>query len=517
MPVYNEAACLRAVCLEWLEAIRPVPSARLLVVNDGSTDESASILKELEAAHEELIVIHQENGGHGAAIRRGYLAAIERGGEWIFQVDSDGQFRAGDWLKLWARRDRSEFILGTRQDRKDSAARRLLSAAHRALIALVFQVRLRDPNAPFRLMKGSFLARLLEIVPASVFAPNVFLSILSRKLGQPLCEAPVEHLPRRAGPGSIHWTRLLPVMARCARELALFRLQCQGRIAASSTPVEERDFLSEYLRRGPIFAALLRAVECRLVRQCAPLPEPLVDLGCGDGLFASLAFDQAVFAGLDPDRAALGRAAREGAHGALVCGSATALPFRDSCLATVLANSVLEHIPDIDAAVKECFRVLRPGGRFVVTAPSHKFAEMLGGTSLLRRLGLRFLATAYGRWFNWHSLHFHTDSEQDWRLRLERRGFEVERSRYYLTPAALGAFDLAHYLSVPRLVSRKLTGRWVACPPLSLNRLWRRWLEKHYRRREAEGEGPYVFVLATKPETARPQATTQTAAARDGA
>jgi glycosyltransferase involved in cell wall biosynthesis len=224
MPVYNEAGCIRDVCLEWLKALDMLPAARLVAVNDGSSDASGAILAELAtAAGGRLEVVEQANGGHGAAVRRGYERALESGCEWVFQVDSDGQFRAGDFEKLWRRRHEADFLLGRRAGRRDPAARRALSRAHGLLVGLLFGVSIRDPNCPFRLMRASCLAKMLERVPRTVFAPNVLLAIEARRAGLRFVEIPVGHLPRKAGTGSLRPLRLIPIAWRCFKELRDFR------------------------------------------------------------------------------------------------------------------------------------------------------------------------------------------------------------------------------------------------------------------------------------------------------
>jgi SAM-dependent methyltransferase len=220
--------------------------------------------------------------------------------------------------------------------------------------------------------------------------------------------------------------------------------------------------------------------------RAGPFAPPVLDLGCGDGFFASLLAEDPFLAGMDPDLAALRRARRCGAHAGLVAASACRMPFRAHSFGTVIANSALEHIPDLEAALGEIRRVLRPEGRVLITVPSDRFAGMLAGACLGRW---------YGRWFNAHSRHFHTDDEAVWRGRLAGWGFQVQTCHYYFSPAAMRAFDLAHYLSVPRLLSRKLTGRWVAFPRTTLNRFYEsRW------RRHAEpgpaGDGAYLFIVA---------------------
>ncbi|HEY0077743.1 MAG TPA: class I SAM-dependent methyltransferase [Pyrinomonadaceae bacterium] len=220
-----------------------------------------------------------------------------------------------------------------------------------------------------------------------------------------------------------------------------------------------RDYLREHLREVPAFRALVRSVECRLFEQAGTLEAPVLDVGCGDGHFASVAFARPLFAGIDADAKLLAEARARKAHMQLVRASATRLPFADGFFQTVVANCVVEHIPDIEATLGEISRVLKPGGRFLFGVPSQHFGDMLLVSTLLRKLRLRLFARMYGDWFNHHSLHFHTDDPQVWLARLARQRFRVEHWEYYLTAAAHRAFDVAHYLSLPRLLTRKLTGR----------------------------------------------------------
>lgn len=258
-----------------------------------------------------------------------------------------------------------------------------------------------------------------------------------------------------------------------------------------------RDYLREHLREVPPFRALVRSVECRLFEGAGAPVEPTLDIGCGDGHFASLAFDAPLFAGIELDAALLREAQARGAHRHLFAASATALPFSARSFNTVVANCVVEHIPDIEATLREISRVLRPGGRFLFGVPSQHFGDMLLVPTLLRSCGMRRLARAYGDWFNDHSRHFHTDSPEVWLARLDDFGFRVEHWEYYLTHAAHRAFDLAHYLSLPHLVSRKLTGKWVTAPVALARPAFERWLRPFYEA-DAPPAGPYIFFRTRK-------------------
>jgi SAM-dependent methyltransferase len=260
-----------------------------------------------------------------------------------------------------------------------------------------------------------------------------------------------------------------------------------------------RDHFEQYLRERPAFLALVRGVECRLFENSGALEEPVLDLGCGDGFFAATAFVDQLFMGLDPDPGAVFEARKSGAYRNLVVAGQGYFPVRSDFFRTVIANCVLEHIPDATLVLQEVHRVLRPGGRFLFGVPSHFFADMLLGTAVLKQLGLRQWARAYGTWFNSRSRHFHTDSPRIWQQRLNRHGFQVERYQYYLSPSAHKAFDFAHYLSIPRFISRKLTGKWVLFTNPVVNRLFAMWLRPYYEN-DTLAKGPFVFFITRKIE-----------------
>jgi len=259
------------------------------------------------------------------------------------------------------------------------------------------------------------------------------------------------------------------------------------------------DFLREHLREVPPFRALLRSVECEiLVREGgAFLREPTLDLGSGDGHFASMAFERPPFAGMDPEFSSLLESRHRKSHRYLIAASGSSMPWPDESFATVVANSVLEHIPEVDATLEEISRVLTVGGNLILTVPSDRFAEMLLGSTMLRKANQKKMANRYGRWFNRHSRHFHTDSPEVWGRRLSEHGFEIKICEYYFTPMAHRIFDLAHYLSLPYLATRKLTGKWVLYPNSWRRRVWYYFLKRYFDS-SFHAQGAYLFIVARK-------------------
>lgn len=222
MPVYNEAACVEQVCREWLEQMRVIGGV-LLVVNDGSHDDTPRILNRLAAAESGMIVVHQINGGHGAAIMNGYRYALGFDPGWLFQVDCDGEIPASLFPRIWAQREQAAFVMGHRTGRQIDPLRLHLSNAHRSLLRLVFGVQLADPNIPFRLMRAAEFRPLLAAIPNGLFAPNVFLALLAARAGI-LADGPEVPLAPRAGAvPSIRGWGTMRVAVRCAAEMLRFR------------------------------------------------------------------------------------------------------------------------------------------------------------------------------------------------------------------------------------------------------------------------------------------------------
>jgi SAM-dependent methyltransferase len=258
----------------------------------------------------------------------------------------------------------------------------------------------------------------------------------------------------------------------------------------------QRDYLIEHLVAVPLFRALLRSVEARKIAGLN-LPRPILDLGCGDGHFAQTAFTEPLDAGIDVSPQAIAEAARRGMHRELRVVNGSAMPFTDGTFASVLSNSVLEHIPDIDATLREAHRVLKPGGIFVFTTPSHHFAEYLFFADFFRRVGSEGLAKRYENHFNRISRHYRTDAPETWLARLARCGFIVCGWHSYFSRQSSHVFDLAHYYSAPTLLYKKLFGRWIIAPWHANFVLIEPLLRRYYDEPPAN-EGAYLFFLCER-------------------
>jgi SAM-dependent methyltransferase len=261
------------------------------------------------------------------------------------------------------------------------------------------------------------------------------------------------------------------------------------------------DLLWQQLKTLPAFRALLRAVEARFYAQI-PLPDPLLDVGCGDGHFAQMALPgRTITAGIDPWWRPLNKAVRAGNYALPIQAMGDYLPFPDHYFGGAFSNSVLEHIPEIQPVLNEVSRVLRPGSPFVITTPSQYFADYLTGSALLERLKFSRLAERYRDLFNFISRHAHTDSPETWAGRLGEAGFVVERWQYYFSRDALRALEAGHVQGLPSAALHALTGHWIVAPWESSLRPTERWVRPYYEEEAALDGGAYLLLIARKATT----------------
>src|SRR4051812_22198626 len=184
----------------------------------------------------------------------------------------------------------------------------------------------------------------------------------------------------------------------------------------------------------PALALGRAAILDELARAGVALAPPVLDLGCGDGMFAramaELGLLKRVDVGADWDIGELRAMVVRPRLGA-VRADLAALPFADGSFGSVLCVTVLSSLlggPEaLERAAAELGRVLRPGGVALVAVATTAFAGEAWVPKGLRRLGLAGAAGRFGRWMNERNDHYHLHDEAGW------AGLEVEACRYPLT------------------------------------------------------------------------------------
>jgi len=168
----------------------------IIVVNDGSTDDSLAVLRALADELPVLRVVdHGENRGYGAALRSGFAAAR---GEWVFYTDGDGQYDPSEIEQLLAHvSDDVDVVQGWKLGRNDHWVRAIVGRTYHHAVRLAFRLPVRDTDCDFRLIRASALERI-----ALRHSSGVICVELLRKLdraGARFTEVGVHHFARPYG------------------------------------------------------------------------------------------------------------------------------------------------------------------------------------------------------------------------------------------------------------------------------------------------------------------------------
>lgn len=226
MPVYNEeGAIVLAIDDVQQHVLAHVPGAELIVVNDGSKDNTAALIDEAATRDPRVRPLHQANRGHGGALMAGLAQAR---GEFVLLIDSDRQILLDDFPKAWQQvREGRDGVFGVRRVRHDPALRLRLSAFIRSVTGLLFGVPLVDPNVPYKLLRRSIWLEAQPLVPDDTLAPSLFLTIFTARRGYDIARMDIVHKERDTGVVSIRRFKLFKFCARALRQLLAFR----GRLA----------------------------------------------------------------------------------------------------------------------------------------------------------------------------------------------------------------------------------------------------------------------------------------------
>jgi SAM-dependent methyltransferase len=253
-----------------------------------------------------------------------------------------------------------------------------------------------------------------------------------------------------------------------------------------------------YLRAAPVSLALERAIEARWLAS-VPLAEPVLDVGCGDGLFAERTFTKSLAVGLDRNPAELAIAKSRGRYRALAAADAARLPFHDGAFASVISNSVLEHLADLPATLAEIRRVLRADGRLWFSVPSPLYGKLLFHTTMLAALGLRGLSRRYEELINVRlQNNAHCLAIDEWQTLLASAGLRIVRHESYLPRRVMFVNDLGYPLAVPGMLWKRWLGRWTLSPRLRrpIAAVLARLLEPVYAQPCPPGEGAGWLIEA---------------------
>lgn len=224
LPAHNEAENIKTTvenCVSYLE--KNASDYEVVVVNDGSSDTTQEIVEELSSFNSKVVLVnHEINKGYGSALRSGFDEAKK---EFIFFMDSDGQFNIQDLDRLLPLVNVDNVVIGYREDRADSFIRSLNAWMYGMYIYLMFGLNVKDMDCAFKIFPTKAYQNIKPIKAGGALFTAEFLIKLKRA-GFNFKELPVRHFPRQFGTQS---GANLKVILRMFKESWKLRNELRGR------------------------------------------------------------------------------------------------------------------------------------------------------------------------------------------------------------------------------------------------------------------------------------------------
>lgn len=282
IPVYNEEENIEKSVSDALPVLTSLAQDyEIIFVESGSTDNSAAILDRLAAENDRIRVIHQgAKKGLGNALREGFGNARY---EYIFYMDGDTPFRMSEFTRGFPLLQQADIVCGYRINREDTPIRYIYSKVFNFLIRTLFQVKVRDVQIGFKMMRKSIFERV-KLKSDCMFI-DAELLIKAKNEGYRITEFGVEYLGRASGKSSVTFREVL----RMARELVSTKITTKS--PKMGNTVTMHDAIRLYSEQGLGIRLFIRLrhllTPLEILENWLPREGNILDVGCGHGLFTN--------------------------------------------------------------------------------------------------------------------------------------------------------------------------------------------------------------------------------------
>ncbi len=256
-------------------------------------------------------------------------------------------------------------------------------------------------------------------------------------------------------------------------------------------------YFRRYLRIGPLGLALWRSIEAKHLAETA-LKRPILDIGCGFGEFAVAFADEPIDMGIDICAKDLYAASKTKKYKNLTLADARDLPFSDNSYESIFSISTLEHIDNADKALKEAYRILKPGGILFLTLETDEVDGATFYRPLFKKINLPWLSDLTTKRYN---LLFHRNTllpKKEWIKKVKKAGFNIDKSQDIVSKKVTKLFDLLLITAWPSQLLRPLIGKRVVFRPKFIEDILVKRFLKYIEKEEKEGTN--LLVIARKPQ-----------------
>jgi len=261
------------------------------------------------------------------------------------------------------------------------------------------------------------------------------------------------------------------------------------------------DFLTSYTKLAPLQLSIVRSEEAWMMSRVS-MPEPILDIGCGDGVFGQVLFKGkkwAVEAGIDVDEISMSLAPKGSVYKKVIKVDASQLPFPDKSFMTVMANESLEHILEIDQVLRQIARVLKDKGRLVFLVPTVFLDDFWLTSAPLKAIGLYPLARFFHHWRNKIFTHRHLLPVQVWEEKLNKAGLKLKSHQYLSSRKVYFISELLWPLRFPVRTLSRLLRRRILYPrfiDFAIIKFLKNFLKEDNSNKKVKG--PTMIIIAQK-------------------
>jgi glycosyltransferase involved in cell wall biosynthesis len=234
LPAYNEEANVENAVNEVSTVAQQLcADHEIILVNDGSTDRTGEVARELAVRIPNLrIVEHYPNRGYGGALKAGFAAASK---DLIAFFPADKQFDFREVEQLLNRINEADIVCGCRINRRDNVIRKLNAFGWKMVVRLLFGYLCRDIDCGFKVFRRRVLSHVNIVSDGAMIDTELLAGARAR--GFNIVEEPLTHLPRMAGEAT---GANLKVIVNAFRDLAQFRWRLSQELRQEEQAYQER-------------------------------------------------------------------------------------------------------------------------------------------------------------------------------------------------------------------------------------------------------------------------------------
>lgn len=380
IPCFNEEDNIQ-------EAVRRIPrmgaKTEIIVVNDGSRDQTALRVREMQKQYPNLVLLdYSPNRGKGYAVNQGFAAATQ---DVLMILDADMTVMPEELPLFFEPLNKGlcRLVNGTRfVYPQENQSMRFLNNLGNKIFGLLMSSIVNQPLTDTLCGTKAFYRSDLSTITMGKDKWGDFDILFGiAKAGDTIQEIPVHYKQRKFGKSKMrsfqHGIHLLQACYRGFKEMIFVPNVPRKKPSRLDHEIEHGKYLSE-LGTGKLWYWETPAGKERYQRRCAMLTRHLtsdmtvLEVGCGPGYFTrALAQTGAKIIAIDISPALLDHAKQilNSSNVELSVGNAYQLSFPDKTFDAVIGSSILHHL-DLDAALKEFSRVLKPGGLLHFTEPN---------------------------------------------------------------------------------------------------------------------------------------------------